>query len=251
MELIPRQQEIEFLFEYSSFEGLFHQADHSRLNSSADQVLAIVHYLRNYYFVDLVRCGLNILQAIPVRKPDTDAQANVSLTTVEFDVCAPGPVTRDNWAHASGSAEPVITVVGMTDCHPAPPSGRLEYTPGLTTRAPGSASFGTVCLARAEFLDKCVLDVLSGINARTTLIPLFTGFVNGRLELFLSTWAENKWKAMQTCGWEEAYIEEDGVVEYKWERHDYWDTGETNRFNYTVSCEWVIVSRRAGTQISI
>lgn len=149
-------------------------------------------------------------------------------------------VTSKNWSWASGSAEPVVAVLGMTDFHPLPEPARLEYTPGLTTRPPGSASYGTACLSRAEFLDKCILDLLSGINACTTLIPLSTEFVDGRLVLALSTWAENKWKSSQNCGWEEAYNEGAGLMEYKWERHDHWNTGETNRFNYTVSCEQIM-----------
>lgn len=214
---------------------MLNQADRNSINSSGKRVLDVVNHIKTYCFPALVRSGFNVLQAIPVRKPGTATSAsNVSLTAFTISIYPEEEeeVTRENWCHASGSAnlKPAIVVAGVTDSHPLPEHGwrHLQYTSTTTTR-----SYGTVCLPRAVFLDKCILDVLNMINARVALITLPAGFVDDRPHLVFSTREKNVWQNSQKCEWEEEYNEETGIMQFKWEHYDKRETGETKRFNYT------------------
>ena len=83
--------------------------------------------------------------------------------------------------------------------------------------------------------------ILSLINARTTVIPLFSGVVDGVWQLQLTTWAEHQWRSSQKCRWEEV-SEGAGSMKYKWQHRDGWKyehegSGEIDDGTYSVLCE--------------
>ncbi|KZT65461.1 hypothetical protein DAEQUDRAFT_676750 [Daedalea quercina L-15889] len=227
----------EFLYEFSSFGSLFHQPDGQTPNppSPADQVLAVVHYIRKYYLPHIARSGLNIIQAIPIRKPETSL-TSVTLTMVQFHVWSRETITHTNWAQATGSSEPVIMIIGMTEFRPLP-SLPWKPSPGLIMRPPGGSSYGNVTVSRSAFLGHCILDPFSIINACTTLIPVSSCFVDNQLDLRLTTWDNSAWK-QKRCSWQEVFHDTTDIMEYKWERNDHWDTGETENVRYSISSEF-------------
>jgi len=229
----------EFIYEFSSFEGLFHHSHgHAHEHRPIEQVQAVVHYLQGHYLPHLAHSGLNIIHTVPIWKAKTN-MTSVSLTTMHFHVYSKTEVTRQNWAHVSGSLEPVIAVLGMTEFRPLP-ALRLEYSSNLIIRASRNVSYGTVCISRSTFMDKHLLDLLSLINARTTVIPLFSGVVDGVWQLQLTTWAEHQWRKSQSCKWEEI-SEHGGLIKYRWQHRDGWKyehegTGEIDNGTYSVHC---------------
>lgn len=181
--------------------------------------------------MDLTRSGLNILQAIPVRKSQETAAPPTTSITVK--VQAPGDaITQNNWMHASGSAEPVIAI-GIEAPSPAEAASSLENIPDLPRPPPGSSS-STIMLSRADFLDKYILDKLNTINAQTALIPQSIHCAKADFDLI--TW-ENKWKTAANFQWEEAYDEKDDKIEYIREHCESLHSKETNQLDFTVSCE--------------
>ncbi|KZT65463.1 hypothetical protein DAEQUDRAFT_524238 [Daedalea quercina L-15889] len=229
----------EFLYEFSSFEGLFHHSHgHTHEHRPIEQVQAVVHYLQGHYLPHLAYSGFNIIHTVPVWKTKVN-MTSVSLTTMHFHVYSKAEITRRNWAHVSGSLEPVIAVLGMTEFRPLP-ALRLEYSSSLIVRASKHISYGTVCISRPTFMEKRLLDLLSLINARTTVIPLFSGVVDGVWQLQLTTWAEHQWRSSQKCKWEEV-SEHAGFMKYKWQHRDGWKyehegTGEIDNGTYSVLC---------------
>lgn len=117
----------------------------------------------------------------------------------------------------------------------------LPYSASLTICASKKISYGTIRFSQSAFLDRCILNVLTQVNSLTTLIPLFSGNVDGRLTLELNTWAKNQWRGTQGCNWEKS-LEHAGLMKYRWERHDKWDTGETDGLSYSASCEEMLGS---------
>ena len=133
-----------------------------------------------------------------------------------------------------------IAVLGMTEFRPLP-ARRLEYSSGLIIRASRKISYGTVVISRSTFMEKRLLDILSLINARTTVIPLFSGVVDGVWQLQLTTWAEHQWRSSQKCKWEEV-SEGAGFMKYRWQHRDGWKyehegSGEIDNGTYSILCE--------------
>ncbi|KZT64494.1 hypothetical protein DAEQUDRAFT_678489 [Daedalea quercina L-15889] len=229
----------EFLYEFSSFEGLFHHSHGiSHEHRPIEQVQAVVHYLQGHYLPHLAQSGLNIIHTVPVWRTKVN-MTSVSLTTMHFHVYSKTEITRQNWAHVSGSLEPVIAVLGMTEFRPLP-ALRLEYSSNLIIRASRSISYGTVCISRSSFMEKRLLDLLSIINSRTTVIPLFSGVVDGVWQLQLTTWAEHQWRSTQQCKWEEI-SRHNGIMKYRWQHRDGWKyehegTGVIDNGTYSVLC---------------
>ena len=229
----------EFIYEFSSFEGLFHHSfHHSHEHRPIEQVQAVVHYIQGHYLPHLSQSGLNIIHTVPVWKAKTSL-TSVSLTTMHFHVYSKTEITRRNWAHVTASLEPVIAVLGMTEFRPLP-ALRLEYSSGLIIRASRKISYGTVVISRSTFMEKRLLDILSLINARTTVIPLFSGVVDGVWQLQLTTWAEHQWRSTQKCKWEEV-SECAGFMKFRWQHRDGWKyehegSGEIDNGTYSILC---------------
>ncbi|TFY68932.1 hypothetical protein EVJ58_g722 [Rhodofomes roseus] len=229
----------EFLYEFSNFEGLFHHSHgHTHEHRPIEQVQAVVHYLQGHYLPALAQSGHNIIHTVPVWKAKTNL-TSISWTAMHFHVYSKTEITRQNWAQVSGNLEPAIAVFGMTEFRPLP-SLRLEYSSNLLIRASKSVSYGTVCISRSAFMEKRLLDLLSLINSRTTVIPLFSGVVDGVWQLQLTTWAEHQWRKSQKCKWEEI-SEHAGFMKYGWQHRDGWKyehegTGEIDNGTYSVLC---------------
>lgn len=102
----------EFLYQLSSFAGLFQQSrGRTHAASYGDQVRAVVHYLQRYYLPCLAQSGLNIIHTAPIWRLKTSLISVELLTTIHFHVYSASTITRENWSHASGSTEPVIVVL--------------------------------------------------------------------------------------------------------------------------------------------
>ncbi|TFY68931.1 hypothetical protein EVJ58_g721 [Rhodofomes roseus] len=203
----------EFIYQFSNFAGLFQQSrDQTHMASSGNQVRTVINYLQRHYLPRLAQSGLNIIHTVPIRKVETSLMSVESLTTMHFHVYSASTITLENWSHASGSAEPVIVVLGMIQFRPLP-APCLPYSSSLTIRVSKKISYGTIRFTRSAFLDRCILNGLIQINSHTTLIPIFSSIVGPRLTLELNTWAENKWKGTQECEWKES-LEHAGLMNY-------------------------------------
>lgn len=234
----------EFIYEFSSFEGLFHHSfSHSNEHRPIEQVQAVVHYIQGHYLPHLAHSGLSIIHTVPVWRTKTSL-TSVSLTTMHFHVYSKTEITRRNWAHVTAGLEPVIAVLGMTEFRPLP-ALRLEYSSGLIIHASRKISYGTVVISRSTFMEKRLLDILSLINARTTVIPLFSGVVDGVWQLQLTTWGEHQFRSSQTCKWEEV-SEGTGSMKYRWQHRDGWKyehegSGEIDNGTYSILCKLLVV----------
>ncbi|KZT11520.1 uncharacterized protein LAESUDRAFT_274940 [Laetiporus sulphureus 93-53] len=223
----------EFLHEFSTFEGLFHSHDHHPI----DKVQAVVHYIGRYYFPYLAHGGLNILHTVPVWKHGLDIPS-FALTSVSFHVYSKEVIHRHNWAQHSYVTEPIIVVLGMTKGRPLPQE-RLDFSTNWVVRVSKGASYGTVCLSRKAFMEERLLQLLTNVNALTTIIPVFTGVEEGVWKLDLTTWALHTYKKKQVCKWQ-LDSEADGYMRYIWQFRDGWkyehEGGEVPNGTYAVSC---------------
>ncbi len=231
--------EAEFIHEFSRFEGLF-TAQHKR---PIDKVQAIVTYLRNYYFPQLVSAGYHVLHTNPVWKASPSISLPChALTSVVFHVYSKSTITRQTWSDLSRSAEPVIVVLGMSGGRPLP-ALQLQFSTEWVARANEGVSYGTLSLSRRVFLEERLLDLLSRVNAVTTVLPSFSGIEENKWNLELTTWANHPMRADRPC----RFFRMDqgdlpGILKYKWEHRDVWNyEHEGSKYimngTYSVSCE--------------
>lgn len=227
----------EFLHEFSSFEGLFQKRDHRPI----DKVQAAVHYIKSHYLPHLAHWGLHILYTVPIWHSGTlETLPSCSLTSIAYHIYSKTQITRHTWAHVA--AEPAIVILGMIGFRSLP-STYLEYTADLVITASRGISYGTVSVSRSVFLDQRLLQLLTRINALTTVVPKFYGVHNGAWKLELTTWAQHEWRKDQACDWT-AVTDEEGHLKYKWQHRDYWTyehegSGEVANGSYSVSCKCI------------
>jgi len=146
----------------------------------------------------------------------------------------------------------------MTKFKPLP-KARLEYSAEWVTRSKGQVGTGTICLSRKVFLEERLLGLLSGINATTTIVPifpgsdddddcvaLFTGLEASEWGLSLATWGKRNMtrrKRGLKCDWE--FNAASGG--YKWDYTDKWSYehegshDDANNGIYNVSCQFSCV----------
>ncbi|PCH40165.1 hypothetical protein WOLCODRAFT_68457 [Wolfiporia cocos MD-104 SS10] len=206
----------EFIHEFSSFDGLFQSRDRRPI----DKVQAVVHYLRAYYLPYLSRWGLNILHTLPVWTSRTSL-LSYALTDFTFQVYSKLEITRQNWAQASTTTEPVIAILGVTDFRPLP-AIELDFSNNWIARLRKGVSLSTVSISQSIFTERRLLGLLARINALTTLVPLAPEVRDGVWQPQLSVWAEHAYKKDRECGWV-LESEQDGRLKYKWEHRDGWN----------------------------
>ncbi|KAJ3554928.1 hypothetical protein NM688_g2854 [Phlebia brevispora] len=224
----------DFIYEFSTFDGLFHAQDRRAI----DKVQAIVTYLQSYWFPQLISSGYHVLYTIPIWDTKVTRPAH-ALTDAHFEVYSKTVLDLYNWGQVTAGNEPVIAILGMMNGR-IPRSWHLSYSTSWIMRATRGISYGTVALSREIFLTERLRPLLSRINAVTTIVPLPFAIENGVWKLELSTWADSTTRRGSDSNW---VLEsgEPGVLKYHWKHLDGWTyrhEGSDNITNgaYTVLC---------------
>ncbi|EED84148.1 predicted protein [Postia placenta Mad-698-R] len=171
-------QHAEFLYDFSTFEGLFNKGKYT--HGAIDNVLAARHYVEKQYLPHLVHSGLHIIHTVPVwTSGPAESLPSCALTSFTFHVYSKTEITRHSWAH--GALEPVIIVLGMTKYRELP-SMHLEYSANWDIRVTKGVSHGTVCVSRSAFMETRLLRLLEQVNSLTTVVPKFYGVHDGDWE---------------------------------------------------------------------
>ncbi|OCH90224.1 hypothetical protein OBBRIDRAFT_731201 [Obba rivulosa] len=203
-----------FVHEFSTFDRLFHDED----DDPIEKVQTAIHYIREYYFSELMQAGLHILYTIPVWT-STECVSSHALTSVTFHVYSKIKVTCQNCAQIAPALEPVLLILGMTG-HRQASASTLEYSSAWVARVNKSISYGTLAVSQQVFLNRFI-ELFAAFNAYSTVIPLFNGVENDKWRLELTTWAKHQFRKQTRCE-PKKVIEADGLVKYSWEHREYW-----------------------------
>jgi hypothetical protein len=236
----------EFVYELSKFDGL-----HFGTRTAVDSIKGAVYYLKEHYLSVLTSHGHHIIQSVPVWRPGTKPPS-MALTDVNFQIYSKQTITRANCTRISQTLEATLVVLGMNNFKkfPAP---RLDYSTEWVMKGKKTVSTGTVCISRKVFLEERLLPLLAGVNATTTIVPvfptsedanryvsLFTGHVGAEWGLALTTWASRFSVKQRKAFWE---LISGTTNNYKWDYTDKWSyehegaAGDRNNGIYLVSCQ--------------
>ncbi|KAF9010257.1 hypothetical protein BDQ17DRAFT_1421498 [Cyathus striatus] len=236
----------EFVYELSKFEGL-----HLGTRTAVDSIKGAVYYLKDHYLSVLTSHGHHIMQSIPVWKQGTKPPS-MALTGVNFQIYSKQIITRANCTRVSQALEATLVVLGMNNFKKFP-AARLDYSTEWVMKGKKTTSHGTVCISRKVFLEERLLPLLAGVNATTTVVPvfpssedasryvsLFTGHVGAEWGLALTTWASRFSAKQRKAFWE---LISGAKSTYKWDYTDKWSyehegaAGDKNNGIYLVSCQ--------------
>ena len=129
------------------------------------QLQAVVSQARAY-LKRLAENGLHLIYTVPwfaiARK------SKFGFTSVAFQVVSKTEVTANNCNRICDS--PVLLIFGMSGSRPSPLIGTM-WSKEFSIWKGLAASYGTLCLSKDTFLKAYLLDRLSAINAKTTVLP--------------------------------------------------------------------------------
>ncbi|KAI0632191.1 hypothetical protein C8Q77DRAFT_1158855 [Trametes polyzona] len=210
---------VAYVHEYSTY-GDINTSSGEEVRAALRKLQAAIHYLTQHYFPALAAEGLNVLTTVPVWKHNASAPS-YALTAASFHVYSALDVTRSNWTYVPTGKEPVLVVLGMTRGRPLPAS-HLDFSSEWVAHAHDGFSHGTLCIARGTFVKERLLALLSGVNARTTLLLRTVNPSLGFRGVTLVQWAEHDLlKDLPS----ESVLQEDagsGYLRYKWQRCEVW-----------------------------
>ncbi|EKM54030.1 uncharacterized protein PHACADRAFT_257614 [Phanerochaete carnosa HHB-10118-sp] len=209
---------VTLLHEFSRFEGLF-TGQHKR---SIEKVQAAVVYLRDYYLKDFVNSGHHVLYTIPVFR--TPSEENFyGLTGAYFHVYTSRASAEQVSIDQTRISHSTILIVGTCEGR-GTPAIPLQYWSEWVAHSGRFASYGTVGISNKLFLNNRFLEILSRINAATTIIPSFSGIEKEQWILKLTGWSNHEERKGSACpfGLTQANVSEDMLV-YVWRCSDVWD----------------------------
>lgn len=137
---------------------------------------------------------------------------------------------------------PVLVIYGVSTRRPVPPF-LSKWSVGWLPSGVAKNTIGTVWFSKETFLERRLLALLEGFNARTTILPSFAGVMNGVWKYDLTTWAASKYHSGrgERCAWTEIVSSNPRYLEYVWEHRDGWNhetEGTTfSEGEYSLSCE--------------
>ncbi|KAI0712230.1 hypothetical protein C8Q76DRAFT_845437 [Earliella scabrosa] len=207
----------EYLHDYSTFGDLGSGGDN---RSSILKLQAVVYYLTQHYFFAICKDAQNVVSSVPVWKSGTSLPS-YALTSVAFQVYSKVEITRHNWAHVTAGMEPIVVVFGMTGFR-ALPSNHLDYSTGWIVQGNKGFSHGTISIAKRVFIEERLLNLLSRVNALTTLIPATPDGMQAFHGLKLQPWAEHEKRKDRPSKWELQPSDTDGSLKYMWEHCEEW-----------------------------
>lgn len=224
----------QFLLELSKFDGLFTDTEKRPI----DKVQAMITYVRDYYFKELMASGYHVLHTIPVWKKGSELPL-YALTDLLFHVYCETEVTRQTFTSQSRSKEPVMMIMGMTGNRPLP-AVNLKLSANWIARAGRLCQFGTVCVSADILLKSRLLRLLSDVNAITTMIPVFAGVNGDNWNLELVPWYEHNLRRLQPSTF---VLCNDRSLQYAWYHQESWTYEHlgsmfSSKELYTVSCAW-------------
>ena len=199
-----------------------------------------MYYLTQHYFFAICKDAQNVVSSVPVWKSGTSLPS-YALTSVAFQVYSKVEITRHNWAHVTAGMEPIVVVFGMTGFR-ALPSNHLDYSTGWIVQGNKGFSHGTISIARRVFIEERLLNLLSRVNALTTLIPATPDGMQAFHGLKLQPWAEHEKRKDRPSKWELQPSDTDGSLKYMWEHCEEWRynlKGNSNMMSaaHGISCE--------------
>jgi hypothetical protein len=203
---------------------------------SVEHVRAVVHYIQEYYLLQLIKNGHHIIHSIPIAHLDN----GFTLTSFTFQVYSKLEWTRTNCIHydVTHHESPTLLILGNYRLVPVP-TGRVKWTTRVTIKR--RDVHGTVMLSRKSFFQNILLAAFARINAETTLVPRFAGVDAGQWRLELSKWSEHEIrKSIPARAWE---IQRAGILSYVWDHGDQWvythngAPGDLSNGKFTVACE--------------
>lgn len=232
----------DFIEEHSHFD--------SKLCCTPDMVQDLIAYIRKFYLQELVSKGDHILYTIPIWRGHRDVPV-YGLTDVTFHLHSRETVTRKTAFQGGRVTEPVILITGMSGRRPFPTRITPSFSSAWVARTPNSTAYGTICLSNRVFFRHKLLSIISGVNRRTTVIPILSGVDGKEWELQLVPWETHPSRKSSTCPFAPAAAttaEKDaGLLKYQWEHCDvynYEHRGGIREMNgkYTAMCEWLCVA---------
>ncbi|GJE97522.1 hypothetical protein PsYK624_137430 [Phanerochaete sordida] len=133
----------EFIHNLSSFDGLFNSTEKRPI----EKVQALVTYLREYYFTQIISTGTHVLYTLPVFKAGACLPSANALTDVTFQIYSKITYDRRNWAAMAKEGEPALLILGMTQfrCFRKLPCTKIEWSGNWIANSTRSVSCGTVC----------------------------------------------------------------------------------------------------------
>ncbi|EKM50129.1 uncharacterized protein PHACADRAFT_153519 [Phanerochaete carnosa HHB-10118-sp] len=224
----------EFIHDLSSFDGLFH----SHEKRPIEKVQALVTYLREYYFSQIIATGTHVLYTLPVFKAGASLPSANALTDLTFQIYSKIAYDRRNWAAMAKEGEPALLILGMTQFR-ALPAAKIEWSGSWIANSTRSVSYGTVCLSKQIFLQERLLGLLAKVNGETTVSSQpFRLECKGAWKLQLTTWAANEDRKKCVCTWK-FDGEADGMLKYKWIHRDGWKYEHEGTTDITNGTYWV------------
>ena len=229
--------EATFLREFSLFDKLS-SAQNKR---SLSKIQSAVVYLRDYYIKQLVAAGHHVLYTIPVWNIPSQAPY-YGLTSVVFHVYSKKTTAKCSCDEQSFASEPVIVIPGMCGGRPMPASV-LQYSAEWVPLTGGSPSYGTAAISGSLFLTQRLLPILSDCNARTTIIPTFSGVERDIWKLELTSLANHPKRQPEDCAFTlVSGSGADGSLRFCWQNHEKYSTeheegGYAMSGIYSVGCK--------------
>ena len=200
---------------------------------------AVVDYLSHKYFSAICEEALNIIFSIPVWTV-RDFLPPYALTSVTFHVHSQAEVTLSNWAYTPSKLKPILVVLGMSSSLPMPPTCLDSSLMWIVQGNKGS--YGNMAISQRVFLHERLLNLLSRVNALTTLIPFPNMPVLKDLhDIKLLTLAEYDKRNDHTVNWELQLSDgDDQCLKYLWKHCQEWrhiiEGSKMERKERSISC---------------
>jgi hypothetical protein len=190
-----------------------------------------------------MNAGYHVIHSIPVFTHEQQGLP-YALSDFTFQIHTDSEVTRQTLKSRANYNEPVIIILGTVYSYSIP-AIKLNYSPSWIARIARLSQCGAVTISKDIFLRNRVLDLLSQVNAATTMIPRFDGVRGDNWSLDLIPWLQDtnrKNQATPFCLTRD--VVKEGILHYDWKHHERWiyevladgysRTQATH--SYTVSC---------------
>ncbi|KAI0754908.1 hypothetical protein C8Q80DRAFT_1094717 [Daedaleopsis nitida] len=207
----------EYIHDYSTFGDMGSGGDN---RSSILKLQAVVYYLTQFYFPAICDDAQNVISSMPMWKSGSSLPS-YALTTIAFQVYSKVEITRHNWAHVTAGMEPIVVVFGMTGFRPLP-SKHLDYSTAWIVQGNKGFSHGTISISKRVFIEERLLNLLSRVNALTTMIPTTPDAFQAFHGVKLQPWAEHEKRKDRPSKWELQPTDGDGTLKYLWEHSEEW-----------------------------
>lgn len=202
---------------------------------------ALVYYTQTQYFPVLTHEFRHILYWIPQNfsrlQQSTDLE--IRFDVVPFRPTPEAPIRQGVHGKFSFIFDRNAIVIWcpkekeLGPLEPTPDFSRINWITGK------DVPYGSLCLPYDAFVRKTLV-LLERVNRETTVVPTFSGFIDGQWIIELATWGNARTTKATSCGCISPQPSCDGSLEYAYRNRDFWayeHEGCSNNGRYVIECK--------------